>query len=93
MDQSSIYSVKNPGRLAKSINLGTSKLLKKIIDKGGLLGACAEIYLNDDEKSSLFILECSEHCHSPSMLKHWGNELVDEITDYSLAIMKLHRGA
>lgn len=55
------------------------KLLKQIIEKGGLLGECAKTWLNDEEKVNLFLKECSEMCNTPVAKKLWGDKLIRAI--------------
>ena len=58
-------------------------ILKAIISKGGLLGSCAKIYLNDEVMGHQFIIECSNQCHTVLIAEHFGSELVSEIVKYS----------
>jgi hypothetical protein len=60
------------------------KILNVIIAKGGLMGAAARMYINDDQKSDGFIRECYEQCHNKSAQELWGKELVSEIEKYIL---------
>lgn len=57
-------------------------ILRRIIKKGGMMGMCAEFYINDEKNAGLFILECSEQCHHQSMTKLWGIKLVSDILEY-----------
>lgn len=58
-------------------------ILHQIISKGGLYGSCAKLYLNDSMKSHQFLLECSEQCHHQSLIDFFGNELIEDIINYS----------
>lgn len=62
----------------------TSILLNRIISKGGLMGYCAKIYLNDEKQAMAFIKECSEQCHNKPAIELWGEELVLEIIIFAL---------
>lgn len=57
--------------------------MQRIIAKGGLIGAAAKMYINDEEKADLFIKECSEQCHNKSAKDQWGDELVKDILEYT----------
>lgn len=59
-----------------------AEILTRIISKGGLLGSCAKIYINDKVKAHQFILECSEQCHHSLIINHFGEELVADIIKY-----------
>lgn len=71
----------------KSIEIKIRKvevdIIKRIISKGGLFGSAAKQYLNDENKTGLFIKECSEQCHVPSAKELWGEDLVTDILKYS----------
>jgi hypothetical protein len=58
-------------------------ILIRIIGKGGLLGACAKMYLNDEEKGKQFINECYEQRHNPSMQEYLGEYLLSDIIKYN----------
>ena len=58
-------------------------ILIRIIGKGGLIGACAKMYLNDEEKGKQFISECYEQRHNPSMQKYLGEYLLSDIIKYN----------
>ncbi len=60
-----------------------SRILEKIIEKGGLYGKCAKIYQGDSEKESLFIKECAQQCHNELAKELWGKRLVDEILNFN----------
>ncbi len=61
----------------------TRSILNGIKAKGGLYGKAAEMYMNDEKKSDLFIKECAEQCHNQAAIDHWGEELVSDIVQYS----------
>jgi len=65
------------------ILLTAKDILNGIIRKGGLMGAAAKMYINDEEKTNQFIKECSEQCHNKSAREFWGEELIKEIMEYS----------
>lgn len=64
-------------------------ILKAIISKGGLMGSCAKIYLNDEVMGHQFIIECSEQCHTQLTTEYFGSELVSEIVKYSKGFNKI----
>ncbi len=64
-------------------NQKASKILERIIEKGGLYGQCAKMYKDDDRNTGLFIKECSQQCHNQSAIDQWGKELVTDIMDFS----------
>lgn len=66
-----------------NVLLETRDILKRIIDKGGLYGAAAKLYIKDEQKAQLFIKECAGQCHNLSTIKYWGEELVLDIITYS----------
>ena len=59
------------------------KILTRIIEKGGTVGECGRVWLNDKEKVNLFIKECSAMCHTKLARELWGNELVTAIVRHS----------
>lgn len=68
-----------------------TEILKVIIAKGGLMGAAARMYINDEQKSDGFIKECYEQCHNKSAQILWGEELVSEIEKYVLSLQNIDR--
>lgn len=64
------------------LRLNSTNILNRIINKGGIMGACAKMYINDEEKTNGFILECLKQCHNESAKKLWGEELVLDIRKY-----------
>lgn len=58
-------------------------ILNRIISRGGLLGSCAKLYINDKVKAHQFILECSEQCHHLLIINYFGEKLVADIVKYS----------
>lgn len=59
------------------------EILNRIINKGGIMGAVAKTYINDQEETEQFIKECYQQCHNNSAQKLWGEELVHDIKNYS----------
>lgn len=59
------------------------EILTRIINKGGLMALCAKKYVHDEEQTDLFIQECAQQCHNNSALKLWGEDLVNDIKNYS----------
>lgn len=70
------------------ITLDKVKILKKIIDKGGMMGYVAKLYIADDKKAHQFIIECAEQCHNQNAVTLWGNGLTREIIKYCNATNK-----
>ena len=64
-------------------------ILKAIISKGGLMGSCAKIYLDDEVMGHQFIIECSEQCHTQLTNEYFGSELVSQIAKYSTDFNKI----
>jgi hypothetical protein len=60
----------------------STQILERIIERGGLMAACAKRYINNKEKADQFILECYYQCHNHSAIKLWGEELVMAIQNY-----------
>ena len=60
-----------------------TEILQEIISKGGLLGTCAKLYLNDEIMGHNFIIECSEQCHIDFTTEYFGKKLVMDILKYS----------
>lgn len=58
-------------------------ILEQVISRGGLMGAAAKMYINDESKIDEFIKECSEQCHNESAKQLWGKELVSEIQNHT----------
>ena len=63
-------------------------ILKAIISKGGLMGSCAKIYLDDEMMGHRFIIECSDQCHTALIAEYFGSELVSDIVKYSKGFSK-----
>jgi hypothetical protein len=57
-------------------------LLNRIAEKGAVIGRCAKLYVNDQEKADKFIKECAQQCHRKSAKELWGEELTQEIIKY-----------
>lgn len=47
------------------------------------MALCAKKYVHDEGLADLFIQECAQQCHNNSALKLWGEELVNDIKNYS----------
>lgn len=60
----------------------SDEILERIINKGGIMGACAKRYISNKEQADGFILECYYQCHNNSAIKLWGEELVMDIQNY-----------
>jgi hypothetical protein len=56
--------------------------------KGGVYGRTAEMYMNDDEKADLFIIECAKQCHNKLAQDMWGEDLILAIIKYSKSILE-----
>ncbi|MCW3076121.1 MAG: hypothetical protein JWO32_730 [Bacteroidetes bacterium] len=65
------------------MNTTTIKILKEIINKGGLMGYVAKMYLNDESLAHQFILECAQQCHNKQAIDFWGTELTQKIIKHS----------
>lgn len=59
-------------------------LLKKIVGKGGVIGACGKFYLSDECLAAQYVMECSKQLHSSSIRLLWGEKLVKELNYYRL---------
>lgn len=57
--------------------------MRRIISKGGLMSIAANLYIDDEVKTNLFIQECFEQCHTSFMQKYFGKELVSDIIEFS----------
>ncbi len=62
--------------------VNTIDLLKRIIEKGGLMGSCAKLYLDNVTAAEIFIKECKAQCHNRFAVEYWGEELVRDIFLY-----------
>lgn len=60
----------------------TSKLMERIAERGGLMAACAKMYVNDEQKTNQFLKECYEQFHTSLAENYWGKELINEITKH-----------
>ena len=61
------------------------RIMSGIMRKGGLLGNCAKLYINDEIMAHNFIIECSEQCHLQLATEYWGKKLIIDILSYSEA--------
>lgn len=68
-------------RIMKSIK--NRDILLRIVEKGGLWGVIARMYLNDDEKADSFIIECAVQCHKKLAFVLWDQSLIDSIINYA----------
>ena len=59
-------------------------ILQKIIIKGGLMGSCAKMYINDEELAKQLIYELSEMCKSEYYCAFLGDDLVNDIKGFVL---------
>lgn len=57
-------------------------ILKTIINRGGLIGICAKMYIHDKGLTDQFILECYSQCHIPEAEHFFGEELIIKIREY-----------
>lgn len=64
----------------------TNRILTRIINKGGLYGHCAKLYLNDGEIAKKFIIECSEQRHNESLVDFWSKRLTQDIIEYKTLV-------
>jgi hypothetical protein len=60
----------------------STQLLERIINKGGIMGSCAKMYIYNKELANEFILECYYQCHNNSATQLWGEELIIDIRNY-----------
>ena len=67
----------------RNTEIKRNEILKQIISKGGLLGRCANLYVNDEPMAHKFILECSEQSHHKMLIDYFGIDLISEIENYS----------
>lgn len=58
-------------------------LLKKIINKGGVIGSCGELYVCDEDLASKYIIECSQQLYAESVKTLWGKQLVEQIGSFA----------
>lgn len=59
------------------------EILETVIAKGGLLGVCAEHYINDENNAIQYIIELSEQCHVDSLQRSWGSNLITDIVVFA----------
>ena len=58
--------------------------MEKIIQKGGLMGSCAELYKDDPALSDTFVRECAAWQNHFTFYKFWGQQLAAEIICYTM---------
>ena len=68
--------------------MGAKVLLKKIISKGGIIGASGKLYVSDERLAAQFILECSEQLHTEAVRTLWGKQLAGQIAKYRMGLLK-----
>jgi len=61
------------------MDIQVSRIMAEIVNKKGLIGTIAKLYLHDEQKARQFIRECGHQMHNPGARKHWGEELSREI--------------
>lgn len=59
-------------------------ILRKIIEKGGLMACCAKMYIDDETLTRQFIIEISEQCHIEEFRGYLGQELISDISSFVL---------
>lgn len=59
-------------------------ILERVSIKGGLIGACASIYIHDEKLGKKFIVELSEMCIVEDYRTFLGDKLVRDINEYVL---------
>lgn len=69
------------------------KIINAIINKGGLMGYAAKMYINDEKNAHQFIIDCSDQCHNPNAKDFWGEYLVSEILRYKQETINLNSKA
>ncbi len=62
--------------------MGSIEILERIINKGGIIGACAKRYIYNKELADQFILECYYQCYNNSAIQLWGEELIIDIQNF-----------
>ena len=65
--------------------MDTIGLLKKIINKGGIVGSSGRLYLGNEMLAAQFIIECSKQLHAESVRALWGTQLMKEINSFKVA--------
>lgn len=69
--------------LLKILIIDKRNILNRIINKGGLLGSCAMLYIDNEDCSERFLSECYQQCHIEELIKFWGKELIEDIIKYN----------
>lgn len=59
------------------------EILENVIAHGGLLGICAERYIENEDQATQYIIELSEQCHFDILQRSWGERLISEIIAFS----------
>jgi hypothetical protein len=58
------------------------KLLKEIVNKGGIIGQSGKLYLENEVLAGSYIIECSFHLERQAMKKFWGKKLIEKIARF-----------
>ena len=58
------------------------EIINRIAEKGGLIGACAKYYRDDELLAGQFIHECFHYCKFPTAKNLWGEPLINEIVTF-----------
>jgi hypothetical protein len=58
------------------------KIMNGLINKKGIMGAAAKLYVNDEKKARQFIKECGEQTHNERAKLYWGEKLVNQINQF-----------
>ncbi len=66
-------------------NASSQNILERVICVGGLLGACANLYVGDQKIAAEFIGELSLMCHQQDLTKFFGEDLVVDIHRFANA--------
>lgn len=69
------------------VTMKKSEIIKRIADCGGLYGQIASKSINP-ENADNFIIECFDQCHNASVQELWGIELLLEILNYRLELIR-----
>jgi hypothetical protein len=60
------------------------QILDKLIRKGGMMGYCANLCIDDEKKAAQFISEMKQYIHPNSALvKQWGKTLTKQIENFN----------
>lgn len=70
----------------KKLNFAKN-IMERIISKGGVMGSLAKMYIENDENTDKFIMECAEQCQNKTAEELWGDALVLDILKYKMMRM------